>query len=80
MRRQRLAEQTRPRYWRNAVNRWMPIETEPTDGTWVPVWRSHGVRPLLARFDQTYETMESEFGDHIYNATHWQHLPEPPND
>lgn len=54
---------------------WQPIETAPKDGAWFLVWRAHATRPMIVRWDATYDAAENEFGEHVYHLERWMPLP-----
>ena len=58
---------------------WRPISTAPVKGR-VLLWRAHRTTPIVARFDAIYGEFEDEFGEHVYNVTHWMPLPAAPNE
>jgi hypothetical protein len=72
-----------------AMSEWQPIETAPTDGTWVLVWgpsqRWSSVMmawfALNHRSGKAYWKDSTEWDDYELvddQPTHWMPLPEPP--
>ncbi|MBT9158768.1 MAG: hypothetical protein DDT26_00015 [Dehalococcoidia bacterium] len=62
------------------MTEWRTIVSAPTDGSWILMWRSHGVKPLIARWDKQYGAYELDNGDFVYHLTHWMPLPGCPAD
>lgn len=70
------------------MSEWMPIETAPKDGTPILVWGAGESRAREADWQEDWYGDESkpgwmiancdeEYGYYV-NATHWMHLPSPP--
>ena len=64
---------------------WQPIETAPKDGTWFLIWSPNNERAELAAINRKGELWliqdHEPWGRDIAKGwTHWQPLPEPPNE
>jgi len=71
--------------WNTRAPQWQPIETAPKDGTAVLATSAHMKGPngepvaWAAVFDQERERLVATWdGEPLYDATHWQPLPAPP--
>ena len=72
-----------------SVNGWQPIATAPKDGSKVLVWSPrYGGNPVIARWSDDryakkpiprFQTTDRAYGARdLFDATHWQPLPAPP--
>ena len=63
---------------------WLPIESAPTDGTYVLLFDAGYANPYLHaawdRFGRGWWTQSTESGASVvwWSATHWMPLPPPP--
>lgn len=58
---------------------WQPIETAPKDGTSVLIYGGNPLGPLIARSWGGSVWSDGSFPG-VTDPTHWQPLPEPPED
>jgi len=70
--------------WQAARERqWMPIETAPTDGTWMIIYLETVGRSICAYYSPSsgklVDTWCGRIDKRCYKPTHWQPLPAPPN-
>jgi len=70
--------------WQAARERqWMPIETAPTDGTWMIIYLETVGRSICAYYSPSsgklVDTWCGSIDKRCYKPTHWQPLPAPPN-
>ena len=60
------------------VGEWQPIETAPTDGTWILLFYNIACVPQMTFWSRMHQDWahRKEMGNNA--PTHWQPLPEPP--
>lgn len=66
------------------MGEWQPIETAPMDGTEVLTYRGAGLIAVASFFGDCGDGNGAFWcvtdGMGLTNVTHWQPLPEPPNE
>lgn len=58
---------------------WRSIETVPKDGSLFIACYIDATCVRILRWDSQYDEAEDEYGNHVYNLTHWMPVPDPPN-